>query len=109
MVIRKDYLGKEKGTISAMVRIYCDGHHRYGRGVSDVCDDCRELLDYAFCRLEKCKFGLEKPVCSKCTVHCYKPEMRERVREVMRYAGPRMLLRHPVMAIGHMFNVRSKE
>jgi hypothetical protein len=100
MVNKKDELAKEKKTISVMVRIYCSGHHRPGG--KGICDDCRDLVDYAFGRLDKCKFGGEKPVCSKCSVHCYKPEMREKIRNVMRYSGPRMALRHPLMAIGHM-------
>ena len=104
MVIRKDDLACEKETVLAMVRIYCSGHHH--QGGKDVCDDCQGLVDYAFDRLESCKFGGEKPVCSKCSVHCYKPEMREKVRRVMRYAGPRMLVRHPVMAIGHILRSR---
>lgn len=99
MEIRKDNLAGEKRTLSVMVRIYCRGHH--GQGGKDFCHDCRELLDYAYGRLDKCKFGGEKPVCSKCTVHCYKPEMRDKIREVMRYSGPRMVLRHPLMAVGH--------
>jgi predicted amidophosphoribosyltransferase len=100
MINRKDELAKEKETILAKVRIYCSGNHR--QGGKGLCDDCRQLLDYAFARLDRCKFGVEKPVCSKCTVHCYKPEMREKIRTVMRYSGPRMALRHPVMEIGHL-------
>lgn len=104
MDYNKDEFAGEKETLSAMVRIYCSGHHH--QGGKDVCDDCRELLAYAFARLDKCKFGGEKPVCSKCSVHCYKPEMRQKVRRVMRYAGPRMLFRHPLMAIGHFLRSR---
>ncbi|MCF7954955.1 MAG: nitrous oxide-stimulated promoter family protein [Phycisphaerae bacterium] len=96
----KDQLAGEKETLSAMVRIYCSGHHK--QGGKDLCDDCRQLLDYAFARLDRCRFGIEKPVCSKCTVHCFKPEMREKIRKVMRYSGPRMALRHPVTAICHL-------
>lgn len=108
MVMRKGDLGRERRTILAMVRIHCSGHHQCdGRGSSEVCDDCCELLDYAFERLDWCKFGADKPVCSKCSVNCYKPEMRERVRAVMRYAGPRMFLRHPVMALRHLFRGKS--
>lgn len=83
-----------------MVGLYCAAKH--GGVEGEVCQACRELLDYASQRLEKCPFGEEKPKCSQCTVHCYKPDMRERVREVMRFAGPRMLTRHPVMAIQHL-------
>jgi len=100
MVSGNDALASEKETLLVMVRIYCSGHHH--QGGKDVCDDCRELLDYAFGRLDRCKFGDEKPVCSKCTVHCYKPEMREKIRTVMRYSGPKMALRHPLRAISHL-------
>lgn len=81
-----------------MIDVYCRGRH----GTSgDLCDTCRELLDYAFLRLEKCPFGERKPTCAKCPIHCYQPQRREQVKDVMRYAGPRMLLRHPIFTIRH--------
>ena len=71
-----------------------------------LCADCAELLAYARARLEKCRYGAEKPTCAKCTTHCYKPAMRERVRAVMRYSGPRMLKEHPVLAVAHLADGR---
>ena len=41
----------------------------------------------------------EKPTCANCQIHCYGPRQRETVRIMMRHAGPRMLLRHPVLAL----------
>jgi hypothetical protein len=96
-------IDREKRTVAAMVRIYCRGHHW---APEMPCADCRELLDYATCRLDRCPFGEEKSTCADCPIHCYKPAMRERVREIMRYAGPRMLLRHPVLAIRHLIDGR---
>lgn len=93
----------EARTIAAMISMYCRAHHG---AATDRCEDCSGLLAYAQQRIEKCPFGSDKPVCNTCTVHCYKPEMRERVRIVMRYAGPRMLFRHPLLAIRHL--IRSK-
>ncbi len=89
---------REKHTVELMIRLYC----RKAEGNRELCEDCRELLTYACKRLDSCKFGNGKPSCKKCTVHCYKPEMRERIRRVMRYAGPRMMLYHPVAAIRHL-------
>ena len=86
-------------TIDAMVRIYCHDHHET---TADLCAACAELLVYAHERLDKCPSGEDKPNCSDCTVHCYRPDMRERISAVMRYAGPRMLFRHPVMALRHL-------
>jgi hypothetical protein len=67
-----------------------------------LCDDCEGLLAYARVRLDRCRYGAAKPTCANCTTHCYKPVMRERVREVMRYSGPRMLRRHPLLAARHL-------
>lgn len=89
---------KEKKSVSAMISIYCKSKH----GQNYLCDDCRELEDYAHNRLEKCTYGEDKPTCEHCSIHCYKKDKREQIRMVMRYAGPRMLFKHPVMAIKHL-------
>ena len=91
-------LEQELRTAEAMIEIFCQGHHGNNEG---LCPECRELLDYANRRLEKCPMRENKPTCSKYPVHCYKPAMREKIRAVMRYAGPRMLYRHPVLAGEH--------
>ena len=92
---------REEKTLEAMMGLYCRGHHRAEEG---LCDDCAELLAYAKVRLEKCPFQEKKTTCANCPVHCYRPAMRERARDVMRYAGPRMLLRHPVLAFFHLLD-----
>ena len=85
---------QEKQTVERMVRLYC----RKKEGNKQLCPRCEELLGYARIRLSRCPFGENKSTCRQCSIHCYKPEMKERMREVMRYAGPRMLLYHPVAA-----------
>lgn len=97
-------LAREWKTMSAMVQIYCRDHHRErGQPVrsADLCTECRQFLDYAEVRLERCRFGQEKPTCANCPVHCYQRDRREQARVVMRYAGPRMLWEHPVMSLRH--------
>jgi Nitrous oxide-stimulated promoter len=93
---------RELSTILVMIRMYCRDHH----AGEPPCDECAALANYARRRLERCVFGAAKPTCANCSVHCYSAEMRERVRTVMRYAGPRMLLRHPVLGIAHMLDGR---
>ena len=119
---------REQEIVSQMIALYCKGNHSAHRSVSlrerggemrqmregaalrergsgerwDLCPECAELEAYAHARSERCPFMEEKTFCSNCTVHCYRPEMRERIRTVMRYAGPRMLFHHPVMVIRHM-------
>ena len=88
----------EKKTVGLMIRLYC----RHCEKNKSLCGDCAELLKYAEARLDRCKFGEEKPTCRKCPIHCYKPDMRERMRKVMRWAGPRMILYDPIEAIKHL-------
>ncbi len=91
---------REKETVAVMIRIYCGGNHG---GSDGMCGECSELLDYAVRRIDCCPIRERKVKCSKCTVHCYSPEMRERIREVMRYSGPRMIL-HPVLLTRHLLD-----
>lgn len=93
-------LAREKETVKTMIEIFCQGHHQ----AEGLCPSCQALLDYAFLRVNSCKYGAEKQTCAKCPVHCYKPEMRERIRSVMRYSGPHMIYKHPRMAARHMLD-----
>jgi len=94
-------IAREKRTIQAMVRIYCRGHGHFGRS---PCAECREVMNYALCRLDRCPFGEDKTTCARCPIHCYKPAMRARVQQIMRYAGPRMLLHQPILALLHQLD-----
>ena len=91
-------LAREWRTMSAMVRIYCRDHHHTSGG---LCSECQEFLNYAGVRLERCRFGEEKPTCANCPVHCYQRDRREQARFIMRYAGPRMLWEHPILSLRH--------
>jgi hypothetical protein len=95
---------REYRTIGSMLRIWCRDHHRTQPRADGLCGECTELLAYAGQRLAKCPYGEDKPTCAKCPVHCYKRAQRAKVREVMRYAGPRMLWRHPVQAMLHILD-----
>lgn len=97
----------EKKVVSRMVEIYCRAHHQTE---SELCEECAEVRDYALQRLENCPYGEEKPTCGACSVHCYKSDMRLRIKEVMRFAGPRMLFLHPLATIRHFYkeNLRKR-
>jgi hypothetical protein len=95
-------LRREWRTLQVMVRVYCRGRGHAAAG--GVCTDCREFLDYAEQRLEKCPYGPGKPTCARCPIHCYKPRPRALARDIMRYAGPRMLLRHPWLTVMHFLD-----
>ncbi len=90
---------RERTVVSQMIEVYCHGNHGTPRG--QLCDECADLTKYADLRISRCPFMATKTFCSQCKVHCYAPAQRQAIKEVMRYAGPRMLLRHPVMTVRH--------
>jgi Nitrous oxide-stimulated promoter len=97
------FLRREQRTIEAMLHIWCEAHplHVLARH-GELCMGCGALFEYASYRLFKCPYGEAKPTCRKCRIHCYSRDRREQMHEVMRFAGPRMLLRHPFLAIQHL-------
>ncbi len=97
--MKKTRIEREKQMLPDMIALYCHGRHGTKKG--ELCEDCRRLQGYALSRLEHCKFGNDKTFCSQCPVHCYKPDMREKIRDVMKYAGPRSLFHHPIAGAAH--------
>jgi hypothetical protein len=99
-------ISRERHTVDAMIRIYCCDLHG---GKAGLCPKCRELAEYAGQKLDECPFQENKTNCDRCPVHCYNVEMRKRIKEVMRYAGPRMMRRHPILAILHIIDGLTKQ
>jgi hypothetical protein len=94
---------REKKTLAVMVAMYCRAHHGQGK---ERCEDCDSLVGYAHERIDKCPFIDDKPTCLNCRIHCYVPSRRAQVRTIMRFSGPRMIYRHPVLAIRHVVDGR---
>lgn len=84
-----------------MIDIYCRHNHENARR-NGLCDECKALLEYVYHRLDRCPMGDTKSTCRQCKIHCYSPQRREQIRAVMRLAGPRMMLLHPVSALRHL-------
>lgn len=97
---------REKLIVSQMIGLYCRKKHKTASG---LCCECSELDDYAKTRSEKCPFMETKTFCSNCRVHCYKPEMREKIRAVMRFSGPRMIFYHPILAVRHLIESKKEK
>lgn len=95
-------LNREFVTMQRMVKIWCRDKHGGDIEHHGLCTDCVDFLAYAHRRLEKCPYGEDKPTCAKCPIHCYKRAQRELARDIMRYAGPRMTLRHPWLSLMHL-------
>ena len=93
---------REKKTLALMIDIYCQRKHGNKKG--ELCDECKELLEYAHKRLSFCKFGENKSTCSRCPIHCYKKDMKEKVKDVMKFSGPRLIVHNPIELVRHALN-----
>ncbi|MEQ4635440.1 nitrous oxide-stimulated promoter family protein [Providencia stuartii] len=93
---------REIKTIEKMIQLYEKAHPV----PADSPEQYKKLYAYAINRLEKCRYGEQKPACKQCPIHCYQPKMREQMKIVMRWAGPKMLLHHPILAIRHLLDDR---
>lgn len=82
-----------------MITLYCQKKH----GSKELCSQCNELYGYSNKKLELCQWGEDKPFCRYCPTPCYRLDMKQKIREVMRFAGPRMIIYHPSAAIKHAF------
>ena len=92
---------QEKATVRVMIALYCRQKHHTRK--NQLCDECNDLLQYAMQRLTMCRFGEQKTTCELCPKHCYRKDYKLKIKEVMRYAGPRMMLHHPIMAVKHLY------
>ena len=96
---------RESKTVAVMIDLYCRNQH----GADRLCAECSELLAYANERLEECPFREGKTTCAKCPVHCFQPAMRDKIKAIMRYSGPRMLRTHPMLAMRHFMDRSRKK
>jgi hypothetical protein len=97
----KKKIDDEKIIVKMMIYYYCKKHHSYKK---NLCFDCTKLKEYAFLKLDNCFYGENKPVCSECKIHCYSAPMRKKIKNIMRYSGPRMVYIHPVAVLKHLKN-----
>ena len=91
---------KDLSVVRMMIELYC--HKLHGTKKHELCPNCEELYKYVELRRSKCPFGDDKPFCANCRIHCYKPDKREEIREVMRFSGPRIVFHHPIVAFKHL-------
>lgn len=96
----------EKAMVSQMIALYCKKKHKTKNG---LCPDCASLAEYARARSDKCPFMETKTFCSNCKAHCYKAAMREKIRAVMRFSGPRMIFHHPSTVLRHVIETKREK
>ncbi len=96
-----NFISPQDKTVFLMIKVYCKRKHNT---TNELCADCNELFLYSQKRVEKCPFGENKPICASCKVHCYKPDKREQIRQIMRFSGPKMTYLHPYYAFMHLWD-----
>ena len=104
---------KDIRLLGKFVEVYCDGKHRDAvrsarflpedLGARRLCQECAAFLEYAIAKRLKCPLEAEKPTCKRCRIHCYDKPRREKVREVMGYAGRRLMMRGRLDYVWHYF------
>ena len=99
-------LKREANTVFKMIELYCRGNHGTHK---TLCSDCESLKLYVIDRLSNCRFAANKPTCANCPVHCYRKSKQAEIKKVMRYAGPRMIYRHPWLAVRHLLDGRKTQ
>jgi len=97
---------KDIDVLRQFIEIYCRTKHRDAEKTNymdvELCSECWETLEYAVHRREVCPLD-PKPTCKNCEIHCYKPEQRQRIKEIMRYSGMYMILHGRLDLIFHYF------
>ena len=106
---------KELCLLSSFIGLFCRSRHGRESGAplpaelsllvgkeQRLCPDCAGLLEYSARRLRSCPMK-PKPLCKKCPVHCYRPDYRQRIREVMAWSGKRLILRGRLDLLFHYF------
>lgn len=104
---------KDIGLIGKFVEVYCCGRHHAnersalvlpeGLGVRNLCPECTSFLAYAITKRLKCPLEAEKPTCKHCKIHCYAKPEREKMREIMSYAGRKLMMRGRLDYLWHYF------
>lgn len=85
---------REISVVTIMINLY---YHKH----KDPKEEHQELLNYTIQRITKCPMMESKTFCSQCPIHCYEKKMQEKIKKVMKYSGPRMILYHPWLTIKH--------
>jgi hypothetical protein len=94
-------------TLATFIDVYCKHRHEHaekgpvklktydvemiaGRPVV-LCESCRKLFAHAFVKRSNCPME-PKPACKHCPSHCYHPTYREKIQEVMRFSGRKIMM-----------------
>lgn len=96
----EDKKKKEQEIVEKMIRIYCRKKHKS----IELYEECQKLSDYTKQRTQHCPFIEVKTFCASCKVHCYKPQMRDKIKEVMKFSGKYLIFYYPKEVFLHIID-----
>jgi hypothetical protein len=104
---------KDIRLLAKFVEVFCHAKHGADEqtpvalpaelGERHLCTECAGFLEYAIYKRLKCPLEAEKPTCKNCRIHCYDTERRAKVREIMAFAGRRLMMRGRLDYLWHYF------
>ena len=97
----KNNIPKEKANNKKTHNVYCHSHH--GTSGEKLCPKCTALLATVMTRMNRCRYGITKPICDKCefTGECFGHQQAREFLKIMQSGSKKMYLKHPVMAFKH--------
>ena len=90
---------KEKENIRKTFGLYCNSNH--GTTDNKLCPKCTALLTTAMLKIQRCPYGIAKPICDACETPCFGEVPTKEFRNIMKSSQKKMLLSHPLMAVRH--------
>ena len=95
----KNNIPKEKANIRKAFGIYCHSHH--GTSGDKLCPKCTALLATVMTKMNRCPYGITKPICDRCERPCFGAKQTQEFLKIMDSTSKRMFLRHPMMSVKH--------
>ncbi|WP_196593009.1 nitrous oxide-stimulated promoter family protein [Pectinatus sottacetonis] len=93
----KNTVPEEKKAIRKAFGIYCHSHHNTSGKA--LCPKCNALLMTAMTKIQRCPYGITKPLCHICETPCFGQKQTMEFRKIMKSSQRGMFFRHPMMFI----------
>lgn len=96
-------IDRDRRTLEAIGQIYCSGNHASAaKDSGGMCSSCRDAIEGTLARTASCPNGHDSN-CQDCPIKCQRGDARARIRTIMAYAAPRMMLKHPIMTCEYLY------
>jgi hypothetical protein len=95
----KNNIPKEKKNIKKTFGVYC--HKNHGTSGETLCPKCTALLATVMLKMNKCPYGITKPICDSCDRPCFGASQTKEFLKIMSSSQKRMFFSHPIMTIKH--------